>query len=48
MKVPITPNPFQSRYNAPPPIVISLGSFSQQQVGKTNPRYWTHVDDKIH
>jgi len=28
MKVPITHNPFQARYNAPPPIVISLGSFS--------------------
>jgi len=29
MKVPVTPNPFQFRYNATPPIVISLGSFSQ-------------------
>jgi len=31
MKVPTTPNPFQSRYNAPPPIVFSLGSFSRGQ-----------------
>ena len=28
MKVPITPHRLESRYYAPPPIVISLGSFS--------------------
>ena len=34
MKVPITPNPFQSRYYAPPPIVISLDTFSVQGVSE--------------